>query len=246
MDGKTNRWDWAEILLHWFDFYLKGIETDLGPAVQVQDSLMRWRNDVHYPPRDASWTTLHLNNGGLLADKAGASGSATLLPVAADPTGSMRAGGVGPANFFADFSYGKAESELKISGLPRVHVTVTPQGPGGYIGAFLYSKSPSGALTRIGWTSMNLRFAEGGDKPKEVVPGQPILAKMEIQPMEGVVPVGHELVLRVWINTPSDRMATLPPTAVTLNWGGSAKSTLEIPLIERADETYFQPPMPSK
>ncbi|MGH2652257.1 MAG: hypothetical protein ACRDHK_13725, partial [Actinomycetota bacterium] len=61
-----------------------------------------------------------------------------------------------------------------------------------------------------------------------------------------VVPAGHQLVLRVWINTPEDRTATLPPSAITLNWGGSAKSILELPLIERGPETYFQPPMPPK
>jgi X-Pro dipeptidyl-peptidase len=244
--GKTNRWDWAEILLHWFDHWLKGAPTELGPSVQLQDNLLRWRNDDVYPPRDAHWTTLHLANAAQLADKPGAAGSAMLVPMAADPGANLRQSNVGPVNMYADFALAPSASELKISGLPRVHVTVTPQAPSGYIGAFLYSRAPDGAMTRIGWTSMNLRFAEGGDKPKEITPGQPIVAMMEIQPMEAAIPPGHQVVLRVWVNTPEDRMPTLPPSAVTLNWGGSSKSTLELPLIERAPDTYFQPPMPSK
>lgn len=246
--AKTCRWDWAEILLHWFDYWLKGIPTDLGPAAQVQDNQMRWRNEDHWPPRDADWTRLHLSVGGVLKPQPGAAGSVRLLPLVAGNE-QLRAAPV-PEGVYADFTYGPFEQELSISGLPRVHVTVTPHGPGGYLGAYLMDRDPAAALTeapkRIGWTSMNLRYHEGGDAAKTVVPNQPIVARMEIQPMEAVLPAGHVLVLRVWVNPHADRIPSVPPSALTLSFGGNVHSVLELPLIERAAGAYFEPPMPPK
>ncbi|HLE47495.1 MAG TPA: CocE/NonD family hydrolase [Candidatus Thermoplasmatota archaeon] len=243
-NAKMKRWDWAEILLHWFDYYLKGkTQVDLGPAAQLQDNLLRWRNEEHYPPRDANWTTLHLSAGSRLNPAPGAAGSVELAPVVAnqdvmrsDPT---------PVRTSADFLYGPVEKELLISGLPRVHVTVTPREPGGYIAAWLYDRDPAtGAEKRIGWTSMSLRYYEGGDKPMTVVPGQPIVAKMEIQPMDAALPAGHQLLLRVWVNTHSDRIPSPPPAVLALNYGGSVKSIVELPIIERGVDAYFEPPQP--
>jgi predicted acyl esterase len=239
----TKRWDYAEILLHWFDKYLKGVETETGPIVQVQDNLMRWRNEDHYPPIDANWTRLHLGNGGKLTAEPGAPGSTRLVPAALEVEQARQA--PAPIDFFEDFTWGPFEQDVLISGLPRVHVTVAPDGPGGYLGAHLYSKDPStGDEVRIGWTSMNLRYHEGGDTPTTVVPGEPIVAKMEIQPMDAVVPAGQQLVLRVWVNTHSDRIPSLPPTIVDLQWGGATTSYVELPIITRDPSAYFQPPMP--
>ena len=145
-----------------------------------------------------------------------------------------------------DFVLPKTEGELLISGLPKVHVAVTPQGPGGYIGAYLYNRAPNGDLAVIGWTSMNLAFANGGTERQEVIPGQTIRAMMEIQPMDAAIPEGHELVLRVWVNTDADRLPTVPPGIVDLELGHSLESTLILPTIERTDEYYFEPPVPSE
>ncbi|HEX9816653.1 MAG TPA: CocE/NonD family hydrolase [Candidatus Thermoplasmatota archaeon] len=237
------RWDYAEILLHWFDKYLKGIETETGPWAQIQDNQMRWRNEDYYPPIDADWTKLHLTTGGQLAAEPGAAGSVRLVPAEVMVEQARQA--PAPIDFFEDFTWGPFDEEVLISGLPRVHVTVAPDGPGGYMGAHLYSRDPtSGDEVRIGWTSMNLRYHEGGDTPVVVTPGEPIVAKMEIQPMDAVVPAGHQLLLRVWVNTHADRTPSLPPTVVDLQWGGSTQSFVELPIIERDASAYFQPPMP--
>jgi predicted acyl esterase len=239
----TKRWDYAEILLHWFDRYLKDIPTDIGPWVQVQDNQMRWRTEDHYPPLDARWTTLHLASGGKLAAEPGAAGATRLVPAALAIEQARQA--PAPIDFYEDFAYGPFDEDLLISGLPRVHVTVAPDGPGGYMGAHLYDRDPAtGEEVRIGWTSMNLRYHQGGDTPVVVTPGAPILAKMEIQPMDAVVPAGHQLVLRVWVNTHSDRIPSLPPTVVELRWGGATPSYVDLPLITRDPSAYFQPPMP--
>ena len=68
-----------------------------------------------------------------------------------------------------EFRLPAQEEDLLIAGLPRVHVTVRPDGPGGFLGAWLYDEAPDGSLTRIGWSYMNLRYAEGGRTAQDVV-----------------------------------------------------------------------------
>ncbi|MGB1586073.1 MAG: CocE/NonD family hydrolase [Thermoplasmatota archaeon] len=237
------RADWKEILLRWLDSELKGEDVDTGPPVQVRDSLGRWRNELTFPPRDATWTTWHLGNGGLLSPEPGSAETVRLRPVVPLPDVSNSA--VDVAEELVDFVLPKADGELLISGLPKVHVAVTPQGPGGYMGAYLYNRAPSGEMAIIGWTSMNLAFADGSEERTEVIPGQTIRAMMEIQPMDAVIPEGHELVLRLWVNTDADRLPTLPPGIVDLEIGHSIESTLILPTIERTDEYYFEPPVPA-
>lgn len=52
---------------------------------------------------------------------------------------------------------------------------MTPSGPTGNLAAWLYSRDPSGAETRIGMGSINLRFADGTEQPKDVQGRLPVL-----------------------------------------------------------------------
>lgn len=236
---ETMRWDWAQILLNWFDRYLKDVNVDVGPPVQVQSNDGRWRDELHWPPHDTDWNHLHLDNNGL-AEEPGDAGQATVLYGDESPL-AVQEGDVGQSFYFR---HGPVEQDLLVSGLPKVHVTATPTGPSGYLGATLYSESPDGEMTRIGWTGMNLRFHEGTETPSDLVPGEKVLAKMEIQPMDALVPEGHTLVLRIGSQTASDRIAPPHPAPVILHWGGDDTSVLKIPLLERGEEAFFEPPMP--
>lgn len=235
---ETKRWDWAQILLQWFDRELKALDVETGPPVQVQSNDGRWRDELAWPPKDAEWRILHLD-GNSLVERPGTASSAVIAPGgAAVPMGNEQ------ATTQREFRLGPVDEDLLVAGLPKVHVTVTPTGPSGYVGAFLYDEAPDGSRTRIGWTGMNLRFADGTETPQAVVPGQKLLAKMEIQPMDAVVPAGHTLILRIGSDTPSDRIPPPHPYPVVLHWGGDDPSVVKLPLIERADEAYFTPPMP--
>jgi predicted acyl esterase len=238
------RFDYAEILLHWFDKYLKGLPVDTGPAVQVMDASGHWRNEATYPPRDANWSTLFLSGSGALTPQPGTAGSALLMP---NPLGET----LGPyarsmPGQYADFSTAPAPTDTRIAGLPRLHVTVTPKGAAGHLAAWLYDVDPSSKETMIGWTQMNLAFADGTEKARQVTPNMPILAKMEFEPMDALVQAGHRIKLRVWEYQQSDRLPTLPPEPVELDYGGSVKSTLELPTIVRGPNAFFEPPMPPK
>jgi X-Pro dipeptidyl-peptidase len=245
-DGwEARRGDFMENLKRWLDAELKGLPVGTGPLVEVQDDLGRWRAEEHYPPHDTTWTTLHLDHG-LLSPQSGDRESAVLYPV-------LNVGGTAfppqlppgvdtSVRGAADFVLGPVAEDLLVVGLPKVHVTVTPQGPGGYMGAYLYDVDRDGTERAIGWTTMNLAFADGGTTQRQVTPGEPLDVKMEIQPMDSVVQAGHQLLLRLWVFTDSDRLPTLPPAPVALEMGGDLQSVLVLPTVVRDPSAYFAVP----
>ncbi|MBI2077554.1 MAG: hypothetical protein HYT80_04160, partial [Euryarchaeota archaeon] len=240
----TLRWDWAEVLLHWFDRYLKELPSvDTGPAVQVQDQTMRWHNEENFPPRDANWTQYHLNTGSKLGLEKGAASSQLLLPnPAAEVLGPMIKSLPG---YSADFSTAPTETGFTISGLPRLHVTFSPKGPTGHVAGFLYNVDAAGTERLVGRTTMNLWYADGTENRKPLVPNMPILAKMEFQPLDVYIKPGNRLMVRIWEYQDTDRLPALPPQPVELLWGGSSTSYLELPLLDRTPEDYFVPPFPN-
>jgi predicted acyl esterase len=243
--AKHTRYDWAEILLHWFDYWLKGVNTDLGPMVQIQDDKGNWRNEESYPPHDATWTTYHLAEGNRLSLEAGAPGSVLLLPNPNDAQG-------GPCQslrqapcYDIDFTM-PVEQDLRISGLPLLHVTVSPKGPTGHIAGYLFDVAPDGTEKRVGWTMINLRFADGTETSRPIVPNAQLLAKMQFQPLDVLIPAGHQLKVTVWEVEEADRLPAIPPQAVELLYGGTVSSTLTLPTIDRTADDYFLPPWPNK
>lgn len=249
-----HRMDYAEMLLDWFDYWLKDATSiDLGPAVTVQDQSFRWRVEDHWPPRDANWTTYHLAAGNALRTEAGGAAGRVLLvpnPVGDNPLqGNLRSA----PGYAADFSTAPLTETVNIAGLPRVHVTVSPYGPTGHLAAWLYDVDPSGKETRIGWTTMNLRYHNGDEKAQTLTPQRPIVAKLEIQPMDARIEAGHRILLRLWeyssddhlgVPVVKDRNTALPSGPVDVLYGGSVRSVLELPLVSRGPDAYFRPPMP--
>lgn len=241
----ATRADWKEILLRWMDKELKGMEdVDVGPPVQVRDNLGRWRNEAHYPPHDANWTVFH-PTGTLLATEAGPAESAVLYPNAgAGEMPSTPAVAETSVKGAADFALGPAATDLLIAGLPQVPIRVVPDGAGGYIGAAIIARNTtSNTEDVLGWTTMNLNYADGTTTFKPVTPGMPVMAMMEIQPMDGVVQKGEQLVLRLWMFSDNGRVPTAGSSLVTVELGGNSGSTVIIPFIERGPEVYFTPPI---
>jgi predicted acyl esterase len=143
-----------------------------------------------------------------------------------------------------DFSM-PVDEDLVISGLPLLHVTVSPKGPTGHIAGYLYDVDPEGNEKRVGWTMINLRFADGTETSKPIVPNMPIVAKMQFQPLDVLIPAGHQLKVRIWEVEEADRLPAIPPQAVELLYGGSVSSTLQLPTLDRTVDDYFLPPWPS-
>ncbi|MHB8605107.1 MAG: CocE/NonD family hydrolase [Thermoplasmatota archaeon] len=239
----ATRYDFAQTLLDWFDHYLKGKAVSTGPTVEVEDDAGMWRVEKTWPPADANFTTLFLTADGKLDAKPGAAGQTPI----ADPAGAIaNVASLGtPANGAtdmlpteADFKSAKLASDMRISGMPQVPLSITPGGEGGHVYVALDDIAPNGSETLIGHGYMDLRFSAGGDTEQPVVPGQPMLVKVQLMPMDALVKAGHTLELTVTQDEPAGLGSQLPTPASfpwVLNTGGDAKSAsaLRLPIIMR-------------
>jgi X-Pro dipeptidyl-peptidase len=257
--GEHTRWDWADRMLAWFDHELKGDgAAPLGASVEVEDSSGRWRRATAWPP--ANGDVLHLAaNGALEAEEDAATASATLAPDSrsryyyiGETPGMQTTGEDVPVPAEVDETCVtcavfrmRAAEELRIAGLPEVDVTVTPSAPSGHVTAFLYRKHADG-LQRLGYGMTDLRFPAGensGDEAaEEVVPGVPTKVRIELEPLEGVVGAGEELLLVLG----QGRTGQLPgsaPAPVRLDYG-AGKSTISLAFVTPGAEDFFTPPGP--
>lgn len=191
----TRRVDHAEVLLHWFDYWLKDDRSvDLGPRVEVADSSNQWRYDHVWPPRDATATEFFLTAyQGLSLGSGGAAGTVRVSP---DPVPYAYPIEEADCLACAEFRSAPLGSALRFAGLPQLPLTVVPQGPGGHVTAFL-GYTQDGKWRPLTFAILDLRFADGGSDAQAVVPLAALVAKMEFEPVDAVIPEGAELTLRL-------------------------------------------------
>lgn len=240
------RLDFAEVLGRWLDHYLKDDKSqDLGPSIQVQDNLGEWRNADSFPPAAPEWTSLHLTADKLTTEQ-GSPSTVRLTP--GTPAG--------PGNIVVLKSDPFA-NDTRISGLPRMMIPFTPQGSGGQLGAWLFDQDPEGNVRApyvgqdkniwipygvpiVGHAHLNLRYHDGGETMETLVPGQSYVARVEFEPLEVVVPAGHNLVLWLFQGTYEDHQATGTPAPVDLQLGGGA--VLSLPVVHADTRSIFPVP----
>jgi predicted acyl esterase len=208
------RLDWAQDLLEWFDHYLKGTGPRPPLHVEVQDNAGGWRIEESYPPLDAAWIEPALC----------AEGPQYILPAEGNTLVCM----MDPLS---------ADHDTRIAGLPQLHLTVTPTGPGGQVYARLEDAETG---MHLGHAIMDLRFASGGTRMEPVVPGMAIVARMEFEPMDVLLPAGHGLRL-ILSGTGEDYLPSAVSSPVLVD---QAASVLRLPTIERGAEAFFVPPGP--
>jgi predicted acyl esterase len=240
----TRRADFADMLLTWFDFWLKCDDVrvgpplqcgespvDLGPRVLVQDNQMGWREEAAWPPAEPSSALFLAPDGRLVDQPSQTSGSATLAPDPDHTTAASNSGAAlpgasasrcGPPNCAA-FATAPTPQALRIAGLPKLKLTVTPSGPGGGLSVYLYAAGES-AWTRIGWGQVDLRFPNGGRQRREVQPGVPMVVDFRVQPLDAVVPAGQRLVMVVSEGSGWNRLPSTPNYPMTLQVGGTSSS----------------------
>lgn len=249
--GEHRRWDYAEMLLRWFDQSLNEHSTvNTGPLVEIEDDAGLWRTEADWPPYDVAWTPWYLSATSLRAQDGPAGeqvlfGPASAHRIVADRLPGSRSGPEVPILQYRATT-GPLKEDLRFAGLPRLHVTFIPTSPAGArINAELHARSPEGAERDVGHAVMDLRYYQGGYQSHTLTPGQPILAKMEFIPLDAYVPAGHELVLVIsGAGYSSERLTrgssgyldqwweSPTPLPVRIVWG-DGKSTLQLPLIER-------------
>lgn len=237
-EHRNVRWDWAQRVLEWFDWYLKGQGQGPELNVEVEDTLFVWRAETTYPPRDAALRAWELGAGGALTE-----------PGAAEQGSEVIAGGPNGVGTGASWTSEPVEQAVRVAGLPQLHVSVAPSTPaGGAVFVELYDVFPDGRTMRLGWAAMDLRFHAGGNtEPQPLVPGQAVLAMMEFEPVDALVARGHRLALVLHKNGVEDIEPSMTPDSLQVELGGG-KSMLRLPLVERPTilRTYTPPLLPGQ
>lgn len=238
--GNGMRWDWAEMLLRWFDEHLKDGPAAPGNVAEVQSPDGRWWALGSYPPRDAERRVLHLTPEGVSSSE-GAEGATVLTPQGwngdrfTDITlGAGKMPQLPGARYEADVAF---DAPTLVSGLPRLHATVTPTAPTGHLTAWLLDVAPDGSQARRAWAQMNLEYADGSTDRKPIVPGVPLVARMQFEPIHFVVEPGHALRLRVWQYSAAE-YAPGAPAPILLHHGAASPSVLELPILARPPQVF--------
>jgi predicted acyl esterase len=125
-------------------------------------------------------------------------------------------------------------------------VEVTPSSAvGGYLFAELYDVFPDGRTVRVGWGAIDLRHHAGGNtEGQPLAPGQPVVAMMELEPMDAIFADGHRLRLVLHREGVEDILPT--PTREPVQLGLGPASVLRLPEVARPSilPTYTPPGLP--
>ena len=216
----TLRWDWADDLLEWFNFYLM----DKGPQprliAEVQDNMGGWRVETSYPPSDIHWIDMDMDYCSIIG------GSDTITR-----TSSLTV------------ECPEFEEETRIVGTPTFHVeaTISQLSTSGHL--FVEMVQSSNGM-HLGHAVMDLRFHNGGKDGEVLSPGSTVIAKMEFFGMDVIVPEGDGIQL-ILSQTGEDYIPSpisMMPVSVSMGVG----SILSLSTVVRDCNQLFLPPMQSE
>ncbi|MCH1421948.1 MAG: hypothetical protein L7U62_00455 [Candidatus Poseidoniaceae archaeon] len=195
------RWDWAQDLFEWFEYYLKGIGEKPDLHAQIQRNDGEWRIESTWPPLDAEPIAQPL-----------ADCSQTGQQVAG---ASVAGGGLASVTFDCPALFDDMDAHL--TGLFTLHLDVTAAMDGGQVFAEMQDAETG---LRLGHATMDIRYYRGGSDPTTVLPGQSLTMLMEFQAIDALLPAGHGIRL-VLTETGEDYLAPACGIAcpVTVNGG---------------------------
>ena len=217
------RWDWAQDLFEWFEYYLqnRGPKPELTAQIQRNDGV--WRIEEVWPPRDSELLNLDLGD--------------------CDYDGTFVGGGPpvvgGGQTITIDCFDINPNSDIHISGLPTIHLSTVPSFDGGQI--FVEMQDLETGL-RLGHSTMDVRYHAGGSEPQTVTPGNEVIMMMEFQGIDAILPAGHGIRM-ILTDTGEDYLAPACGSACTLHVLPSL-SELTLPLIDRTDSSILVVPQP--
>ncbi len=221
------RWDWAQDLFEWFEYYLKGIGDEPDMIAQIQRNDGQWRIEEVWPPRDAEVYKIPL-------------GSCTYSGVfvgGAPIVGGAVPGIGGEQSIIVECPDINPDFDMHISGLATVHLSAVPTFDGGQV--FILMEDMMTGV-RIGHATMDVRYHEGGSEPQTVTPGQEVTMMMEFQAIDAIVPAGHGIRL-VMSDTGMDYLAPACGNACVLHVLPSL-SEMGLPLVQRNETSVLTVP----
>lgn len=215
----TLRWDWADDLLEWFDYYLRDIEPQPALHAEIQDNMGGWRTESQYPPEDVEWMRFGLDE--FEVDSGGTTVTSTSQLV---------------------ISSSQFENETRIVGNPTLHIDATTSlllgGTSGHLGVEMVLASSG---MHLGHAVMDLRFHGGGKEGEVLFPGQTVNAKMEFFGMDVVIPAGDGIQLII-TQTTEDYVPS-PVSLTPVSVGLTSASVLSLSVVNRDCSDLFLPPM---
>ena len=209
----TLRWDWADEMLYWFDWYLKGEGREPTLGVEMQDNRGGWRFESTYPALDTEY--LVINGAELMPD-----GDAMSAPS------------------IITMSYGPFEEDIYIAGMPTFHIPITPSTLNGAHG-YLEMRDSEGM--RLGHAVMDYRFHAGGrDGQLALIPYVEVTGYMEFMPMDVFLSAGESITI-LMTQTGQDYVPSSSSVGgYSIDWD---ESTLTLPIVMRTCDDLFQAPM---
>ncbi|MAE97637.1 MAG: hypothetical protein CL965_00880 [Euryarchaeota archaeon] len=213
----TLRWDWADDMLEWFDFYLMNKGPKPRLVAEVQDNIGGWRVEETYPPPQLDTISLTMDECQIVG------GSDTITS-----SSSLRV------------QCPEFDSQTRIVGTPTIHLeaTISQFSTSGHLFVEMIQASTE---MHLGHAVMDLRFHEGGKQGSTLLPGSTVIAKMEFFGMDVVVPEGDAIQLII-SQTGEDYVPSPVSTSpVTLSMG--SESVLNLPSVNRQCSDLFLPPM---
>jgi len=216
------RWDWAQDLFEWFEYYLKGIGPKPDLNVQVQRNDGQWRIENTWPPRDNEKVTISL---------------ADCQNTGAFVTGISVVGGVSQQSITLDCPALSETDTTYISGLVKLHLDTIAFFDGGQIFAEMQDATTG---MRIGHATMDIRYHAGGSEPQTVLPNERVMMMMEFQAIDALIPAGHGIRL-VLTDTGEDYLAPLCGNACPIHVL-SETSNIIIPFIDIDGNQVFITP----
>jgi len=203
---EMSRMDWAVDLFWWFEYWLKGNGEMPELHVQMQRNDGRWHVENTWPPEDMYWEDITLDQATATGSTVSSSSSVTVTIPA-------------------------SSSDRFISGLPTLHLSVSTRCDGGQIFATMKDATEN---LRIGHATMDVRYRDGGYDAKTVIPFATYTMQMEFNPIDAIIPAGHEISL-VLTETGEDYLPS-PCAGLGMGVNIDSSSAFSLPLIER-DET---------
>jgi len=166
------RWDWAQDLFEWYEYYLKDIGPQPDLTAQVQRNDGQWRIEETWPPEDIEWYDLSLSD--------------------CSSSGAFTGGGApvvgGGQTVTTTCSALSENDDILISGLIRLHLEAVATMDGGQIFAELRDSETG---IRLGHATMDIRYHAGGYEPQTVLPSEQVTMMMEFQAIDAILPAGH-------------------------------------------------------
>ena len=209
----TLRWDWADEMLYWFDWYLKGEGRAPTLGVEMQDNRGGWRFETTYPALDTEY--LAINGADMRPDGTSMSAASSIT-----------------------MSYGPFEEDVYIAGMPTFHIPVTPSTLNGAHG-FLEMTDENGM--HLGHAVMDFRFHAGGrDGQLSLIPYVEVMGLMEFMPMDVFISAGETIFITL-TQTGEDYVPSSSAVGgYSVDWSAS---TLTLPIVKRTCDDLFQAPM---